>query len=299
MKIGVVIVTYNRLELLKECICCVESQSVSFNKIFVINNASTDSTAEYLSHIHNQDIEIISLDRNIGGAGGFYVGIETALNYSMDWILLIDDDAMLDKDFNKNIINNVNVNHEILAYSGTVITDNVIDLNHRRHLTKKNRYKERPSLIDVYKAEFFDYYLASFCGLMISSTLIKRIGLPKKDFFIWYDDTEYSLRINRETIIRNINNAKLNHKTKLTGNNDKISWKHYYGVRNQIYILKQYFNTFDLFKFLIHKRLSILKSDLLYFITRNENLLYKSTLFKDALRDGLNSSFGINSKYLP
>ena len=52
---AVVVVTYNRLELLKECLERVENQTAPAGKIIVVNNASADGTAEYLRKYKEKD----------------------------------------------------------------------------------------------------------------------------------------------------------------------------------------------------------------------------------------------------
>jgi glycosyltransferase involved in cell wall biosynthesis len=51
MKINCVIVTYNRLSLLKECISALKNQTYKINKIYIINNNSTDGTSDYLQEL--------------------------------------------------------------------------------------------------------------------------------------------------------------------------------------------------------------------------------------------------------
>ena len=75
MKATVVIVTYNRLELLKECLQCVENQTVKFDNVVVVDNKCTDGTSEFLKeYIHKY--HIIFESENGGGAKGFKDGIE-------------------------------------------------------------------------------------------------------------------------------------------------------------------------------------------------------------------------------
>ncbi len=296
---GVVIVTYNRLDLLKECIDCVLKQNVPFNKIYIINNNSTDGTKEYLDTISNDKINITNLKQNIGGAGGFSIGVEKAYSELIDWILLIDDDAMLNTNFNMYINNAINAYPDILAFSGTVITNSKIDFNHRRHLVKPGRFIETHSSPQDYAKDYFDCDFASFCGLMISRKIIKNIGFPNKEFFIWYDDTEYSLRIGKYSKIRNINTATLNHKTLVTSKKEQISWKNYYGRRNQLYIIRKYFQKKDEHKFLLLSFISILKNKLLYIISRKKKYKYKYTLYIDSIYDAKHGKLGSNKKYLP
>ena len=99
MKYGVVIVTYNRLELLKECIENCIRQTTQFAKIIIINNCSTDGTEAYLQQYKSDARFVISNQaENLGGAGGFRVGLELAGKEELDWVLIIDDDAMIAED---------------------------------------------------------------------------------------------------------------------------------------------------------------------------------------------------------
>ena len=95
MKTAVVIVTHNRIELLKECLGCVDSQEIPFSRVIVVNNSSTDGTKEYLDSISDKRYCIIHSEENLGGAGGFYVALKEAQKEEFDWVLIIDDDAMI------------------------------------------------------------------------------------------------------------------------------------------------------------------------------------------------------------
>ena len=88
--ITAVVVTYNRLELLKRVITALKSQTVPVDKIIVINNGATDGTKEWLD---SQDSLIAIHQDNVGGAGGFYRGIKEALTTKADWIWCMDDDV--------------------------------------------------------------------------------------------------------------------------------------------------------------------------------------------------------------
>ena len=294
MKLGVVIVTYNRLELLKECINACSNQEEKFNKIIVINNDSTDGTTPFLKQLNEKNIEVINTGVNLGGAGGFYKGIEKAMEYDLDYLLLIDDDAILDKSYNKEILKHMEKENNICAYSGTVKTNNEIQTEHRRHL-KKN-FKCINSDLDEYSKEYFDYELSTFCGLYIKMNIIRKIGLPEKDFFIWFDDTEYSLRICKYSKIRNVNSTFLNHKTKIA-NSTGFNWKSYYSLRNQIVILKKYYSKRILSKFVLKMRFMILFGKVFAILKKDEYYNKVSQIYKDALNDGLNDKLGKNEKY--
>lgn len=297
MKFGAIIVTYNRIELLKECIDCCYQQSLSFENIVVINNASTDGTKEYLKELEleKDNIKCITLNENIGGAGGFYTGIKEILEYDIDYVLLIDDDAMICENYIDTINNYIQI-CKLPAYSGTVMCDDKIQYDHRKYLYKN--YKLLESKDNDYMKKFFDYDISTFCGVVIDVKIIKKIGLPEKDFFIWFDDFEYSLRLNVYGKIRNINSIYLNHKTKLN-QVQSYNWKSYYGLRNELYIIKKYFSRNIYFKKLIEMKKIIVLGKIAAKL-KNDNYYYQiANMYNDAIYDAKNNNLGKNDKYLP
>ena len=74
MNIIAVVVTYNRMELLKRNIRCLQ-QNKPISSIVIVNNGSTDGTTEWLAA--QEGLTIIN-QTNVGGAGGFYTGIQYA-----------------------------------------------------------------------------------------------------------------------------------------------------------------------------------------------------------------------------
>ena len=299
IRYGVVIVTYNRLELLKECIANVLQQSKAFSKIVIIDNCSTDGTCLYLdsNFSANPNMKIIRTETNIGGAGGFALGVESVYK-DVDYVLLIDDDAMLENTYIEKI--DANIEDNILAYSGTVITDGVIDTSHRRILKSKISMRKQDVGLEYYEKNSFDYDLASFCGLIVSSALIKLIGLPKKEYFIWYDDTEYSMRISKYTKIRNINVAILNHKTK-NNTTSRLDWRSFYGYRNSIDMCRTHSS--NPFVYIYIRYVYFAYRSIYYrirsFFGDKEYNSYISTMFYDLIKESLAQNLGINKKYHP
>src|SRR5579859_6477154 len=90
MNITAVVVTFNRLSLLKECIAGLKRQTVSLQEIIVVNNGSSDGTAGWLAG--EEGLHVITQE-NLGGAGGQHTGIGRAMEHGADWIWLMDDDA--------------------------------------------------------------------------------------------------------------------------------------------------------------------------------------------------------------
>ena len=90
-KVGIVVVTYNRLELLKEVIDALRNQSYNETQIIVVNNGSTDGTLIWLEE--QKDIITITQD-NLGGAGGFFTGMKYVAQNGFDYCWIMDDDVI-------------------------------------------------------------------------------------------------------------------------------------------------------------------------------------------------------------
>lgn len=301
-KYSVIVVTYNRLMLLKECISCILNQSYEVSQIIIINNASTDGTTEYLKTLKDNRFLIVNEESNLGGAGGFYEGLKVASTTDNDWVLIIDDDAMISSEYIERIDNFHRNNKDVLAFSGTVKTDNIIITDHRRRIIKKYAKGEIPVPLSEYDGEFFSYDLSTFCGLIIKKEVISKIGLPRRDFFIQYDDTEYCMRIRKLTPIINVNLAILTHKTTmLTENGDHNSrwnWKIYYGTRNKVYSCFNHGFKLVILNYIFRIICGSIKDFLNPRISKKVSI-YNMNMIFHAVFCGLVGKLGCNQKYLP
>lgn len=247
-KYAIIIVTYNRKKLLEECVINALNQTVPADKIVVVNNASTDGTQEYLQTdiFKNEKFQVIHCEENIGGAGGFCRGMKDALNYDVDWMLIIDDDAILETDYVEKIFTILQEQNDYQAAVGVVKTDNCVDIHHRRRLSKCGMLL-KPLDNSNYRKAAFTCDIASFCGMMVQKGLVEKIGLPHPEYFIFHDDTEYSLRVLKYSKFLVVSDAILNHKTKLALEKmpRRYTWKDYYEIRNRILYVGEHGNIFD------------------------------------------------------
>ena len=235
---AVVIVTYNRLELLKECLACVCGQTIPFSRVIVVDNHSTDGTAEYLAS--RSDVEVIRETENLGGAGGFYDGLQRASQSPYDWVLIIDDDAMIAPDYMEKLLIYAGNHPQVCGLAGKVVTEGHIDVSHRRRIINRLLYVESNVASEEYQKESFACDAATFCGLLLQGQKMREIGLPEKEYFLWYDDIEYCLRLQESGGVTVVPAAVLHHKTVLSkegmvtkGVLHRIGWRQYYGYRNR------------------------------------------------------------------
>lgn len=97
MKVAAIVVTYNRKQLLKECLNAILNQTAEVERIIVINNASTDGTEDLFKkngEFASNKIKCVNMDCNTGGSGGFYEGFKRASKVDADWFWIMDDDTI-------------------------------------------------------------------------------------------------------------------------------------------------------------------------------------------------------------
>lgn len=299
MDIGVVIVTYNRLTKLKKCLAAYEAQTLSPNYILIIDNCSTDGTKEYLDewakHTSLHNPIIIHSPSNSGGSGGFYLGMQEAIKLGAEWIWVADDDAYPYPDCLKKIADAYGILEEkeketVQALCCKVMDNNGISINHRRCIKRfLGQVKENSLLPEKYNEPIVDIDIFSFVGTVIRKTAIERVGLPYKEYFIFYDDTEYSFRLRNIGAIKCVSDAVILHDS-LENSIARQSWKYYYLFRNKMYTYKLYFNWYQCF---------VARCKIVYMLIR----FYPSKLsviqFRQALRDVRHGKLGFDPKYQP
>lgn len=199
-----VVVTYNRKEILCECLEALLAQTVVPGCILVVNNASTDGTDRLFAgdgpFAGRQEIELVTLPENIGGAGGFCEGIRRAESAGCDWIWIMDDDTIPHPDALEGLLKSGRALKKedvvpsflastVFGPSGEPMNVPLVD---RRKAA--NGYEDWYRYLSVGCVAIQQ---ATFVSLLISSEAVRKAGLPIAEYFIWGDDTEYTRRLVR------------------------------------------------------------------------------------------------------
>jgi len=271
-----VVVTYNRKDLLIECLEALRKQTIPVQGIYLIDNTSTDGTQELLLEkgyikelppenlkepwekeftIQNltnmEDIKLhyVRMHENTGGAGGFYEGVKGGYEKGYDWLWLMDDDTIATKIALENLIEKIKT----------------LDLNKIGFLSSKVLWTDKtphimniPSVKPLINGMPFNIYeekdlllleSASFVSLLIRKEILKNIGLPIREFFIWADDVEYTLRITKNGFLGfYVKDSIVIHKTKTNYSASQVyDWRFYYNVRNWLWIYRLHYKKRYLF----------------------------------------------------
>lgn len=240
-RIAAVVVTYNRKQLLAECITALSKQSLSVDKIIIVDNASTDQTEEYLREqgilIENSNILYLRLATNIGGAGGFYEGLKQAMALGSEWIWVMDDDSIPERDALATLLNKQS---EFTTVKPYLLASKVLWTDQTLHSMNIPSLKIDDPERAFYAAQHavLSIRTTSFVAMLIHRSLVEKYGYPIKDYFIWNDDYEYSARILRHEFGIAVPESLVCHKTlKKHIPIFDSGERYFYEVRNKLWML--------------------------------------------------------------
>lgn len=267
-KVAAVVVTYNRLTLLKKNLASLMNQKCDIDlDILVIDNLSTDGTGKYVKGIKDYRIKYFCTGKNIGGAGGFNYGMRKAVEAGYKWIWLMDDDTVPEANALQELLK---VDSKLQDDYG-FISSRVLWKDGTQCLMNCPKYKNKTINQDNLQSSLTHITQASFVSLLIRRNTVKVIGLPIKDFFIWGDDVEYTRRISlrynkkcyivRESIVYHLMN--INRGSNIAIDDISRISRYRYAYRNEGYTFRQegmYGRSYYLLKCLFNLLRILLKS---------------------------------------
>jgi GT2 family glycosyltransferase len=314
-RIAANVVTFNRKELLDECLNGLLNQTIPLDAIYIIDNASSDGTPEFLlkkgfidkslqadkeplesvKHIplpffpsQNIEIHYIRMPENEGGAGGQHEGVKRAYEAGYDFVWLLDDDVEPTPECLEHLM-------KYKAISGCI---------HPRNIYPDGTPYEWEGYIDVMTGirvflydisfkngkEFCFVNFGCFEGMLINREIIEKIGFPDKRFFIIGDDTIYGFLAHLHTNVLYTQIAKMIKKRqKISLASDTYI---YYGMRN-MFLIVEYLNRFvPHYRVIRYFILVFLTIGLGLYILKNRKTKIKSLCFLiRAISDGIRGKF--------
>ena len=193
MKICAIVVTYNRKKMLESCLRALLGQDYKDFDIIIVDNASTDGTAEFVEPYLSDKVKYLNTGSNLGGSGGFYYGLKYAYRNKYDWIWIMDDDVMPTTEALSELLNALKYAGDVSFLASAVYSQDGNAMN----TPEVSKYSTNGYKFWYEKLEYGMVRImhATFVSLLINRKAIEKCGLPCKDYFIWGDDTEYTMRI--------------------------------------------------------------------------------------------------------
>lgn len=240
-----VVVTYNRKQLLSECLEALINQSAPCD-ILIIDNASTDGTDIYVKELaaskshSSRQIFYHNTGSNIGGAGGFSLGVKMGYQKGYEYLWLMDDDCIPRHDALEVLLKMAAIHENQFGFlAGKILYDDgtpcTINLPRQGVFRKKYFLEEK-----AYRCD-----LACFTSVLFPRWVVEDVGLPIGDFFIWSDDWEYTRRISQKYSCYACMESIAVHKPKtknscsiVAEDGERLS-RYRYIYRNDVYLYKR------------------------------------------------------------
>lgn len=217
-KVGIVICNYNKKDKVLLCIQSLLEQKFQDFDLYVVDNASTDGAPAAIADkfgdnvifLQNEEdyshdkgrIFLIQNEENLGGSGGFDRGLSEASKRNYEYLMCIDNDAMLDENAVGELVAFLDKHEETgIAASLILNLENPDTIQNFGQKIDFNTFSTEPLFVgeqfyeEIPEVIFSDAVPA--CSLMIRKSITDRIGFLPQEFFLYWDDTEWCTRVRK------------------------------------------------------------------------------------------------------
>jgi hypothetical protein len=201
-KVFIIILNWNGKDDTIECLESLKKIDYPDYKIVVVDNGSTDDSVEIIPKRYFEQVAFIAAKKNFGFSGGNNIGIDYALKNGADYILLLNNDTIVEPDFLSELVQAAEENKKvgilgpkILFYSNKNLiwsAGGKISKNYTRG--ELVGYKEKDEGEYGEKKEVD--YISGTC-LLIKKEVVEKIGPMSEDYFLYYEDTDWNMRARR------------------------------------------------------------------------------------------------------
>ena len=258
MTIAAVVVTYNRKQRLLECMDALLGQTRPLDKVILIDNASTDGTPDLLKekgYLDSGRLDYVGLPENTGGGGGFSFGIQRGCDAGYDWLWLMDDDAVPNKDALMTLLSSPHVEDAETGALLCSVRDGDLQLETRSAgsiIRCEQVFNNKLLTTKDFDQPLLRVTSYPLLGVLVRTRVVLEVGNLRPEFFFQADDLDFTMRIAGKYKLWVVRDSILVHKAQkeqsasryvplLRKNKHFLSigeqWKDYYGCRNYVYIV--------------------------------------------------------------
>lgn len=243
----IILINYNSTEHTKECVESLLRIDYGNFRILIVDNHSKTSINELLEI--DKKIDLIKNKANLGFAGGNNVGIKYALDHGADFVLLLNNDTVVDSHFLTIMVNQALANH------AAIVCPKILNYYERNRVMYAggdiSQFKGGVTIkgagkIDSEKwNETKTITFAHGCCMLIDKTVFEQTGFLPEEFFLYYEDTAFSAILNHKKLnMIYAGTAVIYHKEAVSVKKGSNNFQYYF-VRNRLlfaakYIDKQY-----------------------------------------------------------
>ena len=247
-KVCIILVNYNGYSDTVECVKSILECDYPNYKIILVDNASKDATAIKNDTFLNEHCDIFYSNVNNGFSDGNNIGIKNCEKYNADYILLLNNDTVVKKEFLDKLVNAADQDENAMIVTGGINYYYDKDKAWYNH----GSYDKTTGFTSMVKKDVngkngpYNITFSTGCLMLIRYEFIKKYGLLSEDYFLYSEDTEYCLRaLQHGYSILNVPEVLIYHKVNAsTGTGSKM--QQYYLIRNYLLVARKY-NSFPRF----------------------------------------------------
>lgn len=204
-RVGIIILNYNNF---MDTILCIESiEKINYSNFFIIivdNNSKDESVnkiTKFIKDRHSYNIELLTLNQNIGYAGGNNAGIRVALEKNADYICVLNNDTIVSSQFLKILIDFMEEDNHIGICGPCILEYDEKDIvqsagGNINFLSGNVNPLYNGKKIDDLPKEIMCDYVGGAC-LIVSKDVLNNIGLIPEDYFLFFEETDWCYQAKR------------------------------------------------------------------------------------------------------
>jgi GT2 family glycosyltransferase len=242
-KVIIIILNWNGEKNTIECLNSINQIIYPNYDVIIIDSNSTDNSIEKIKS-NFLNVNIIKNRKNLGFSGGFNVGIKKAIDNKADYIVCLNNDVIVDKNFIMELIKIGEIRSDIGGlYPMEYNYDQPNKINAAGGGTIKFILDSPIGHGEIDKGQYNQLrQVGRLCGaaIVLKKNVFLNIGLFDPDYFYGFEDTDISLRvIKAEYKIIFVPKSKIWHKISASSGGELNPYKSYYSIRNRFLFAKR------------------------------------------------------------
>ena len=198
--VSTIIVNYNRKDLLRQCLDSLRDQSFKDTEIIVVDNASRDNSVDMINAFY-PDVKLVRNVDNLLFCKAQNQGIDIS---NGDFILCLNSDVMLEKEYLKQALNSINSDVSIGMVSGKLLRMDKKTIDSTGLFLGRNRKAVERGYSETDKGEYdapeYVFGVSGACAFL-RKTMLREIkdkyGYFDERFGMYYEDLDLCWRANK------------------------------------------------------------------------------------------------------
>nr|MDO8100869.1 glycosyltransferase family 2 protein [Candidatus Njordarchaeota archaeon] len=255
-KVSIVILNWNGLKDTLECLQSLKKITYPNYDVVIVDNGSRGNDVQALKARFRDSIYIIQNEENLGFATGSNIGMKYALSRGAKYILLLNNDTVVDPQFLTELVKAGESEEDVAAVCPKVyyydqpqriqLAFNIIDFR-----TGRVRHVGSNSLDQGQYDNVRETDEINGCAFLVKSSAVERIGLLNPQYFFYFEETEWSVVARRKGFrLLYVPKSRVWHKISSTAGSNS-PFHIYYITKNRILFMKRNATRFQLTVFLL------------------------------------------------